>query len=127
MKKTIVESLQKEIPALKLIYLFGSEAQATAGRGSDVDVAFLASETVDNVMRFSIAQELALKLGKSVDLVDLSRSSEVFNMQVIAKGVCLFNNDDTGFEDNAFYKYIDLNEQRAGILDDIKESGVVYG
>ena len=127
MKNTIVKTLQKDIPALQLIYLFGSEAQETAGRESDVDVAFLAAETVDNVERFSIAQELAVKLGKSVDLVDLSRSSEVFNMQVIAKGECLLNNDNTGFEDSVFYKYIDLNEQRSVIVDDIKRTGTVYG
>ena len=127
MKNTIVETLQKDIPALQLIYLFGSEAQETAGHESDVDVAFLAAETVDNVERFSIAQELAVKLGKSVDLVDLSRSSEVFNMQVIAKGECLLNNDNTGFEDSVFYKYIDLNEQRSVIVDDIKRTGTVYG
>jgi len=66
-------------------------------------------------------------LGKSVDLVDLSRSSEVFNMQVIAKGECLLNKDNTGFEDSVFYKYIDLNEQRSVILDDIKRTGTVYG
>lgn len=127
MKNTIVKTLQKDIPALQLIYLFGSEAQETAGRESDVDVAFLAAETVDNVERFSIAQELAVKLGKSVDLVDLSRSSEVFNMQVIAKGECLLNNDNSGFEDSVFYKYIDLNEQRSLIIDDIKRTGTVYG
>ena len=127
MKKTIVETLQKEIPALTLIYLFGSEAHALAGKESDIDVAFLSSETVDNVARFSIAQALAVTFGRSVDLVDLSRSSEVFNMQVIANGECLYNNDETGFEDKVYYRYIDLNEQRMAILNDIKQSGTVYG
>ena len=127
MKKQIMYTLQNAIPSLTCVYLFGSVAQASNGADSDVDIAFLASENIDNVERFSIAQSLALKLGKSVDLVDLSRSSEVFNMQVVAKGECLLNRDSTGFEDNVFYKYIDLNEQRAGILDDIKESGTVYG
>lgn len=127
MKKIILEILQNEILSLQCVYLFGSYAEGNSTKESDIDVAFLASETVDNVTRFSIAQDLALQLGKSVDLVDLSRSSEVFNMQVVSKGECLFNSGATDFEDSVFYKYIDLNEQRSAILDDVKESGVIYG
>ena len=43
------------------------------------------------------------------------------------QGECLLNKDNTGFEDSVFYKYIDLNEQRSVILDDIKRTGTVYG
>lgn len=127
MNTLIVDTLKNAIPSLTCVYLFGSVAHASAGVESDIDIAFLATEPVDNVERFDIAQKLATKLGKNVDLVDLRHSSEVFNMQIVARGECLLNLDESGFEDSVYYRYIDLNEQRAEILEDIRERGYVYG
>jgi predicted nucleotidyltransferase len=57
------------------LYLFGSEARGEAGERSDVDVALLFSEPVPLRDRMQIEAALAARLGRAVDLVDLSRAA----------------------------------------------------
>jgi len=128
-EKEIILFLQKTIPSLKAVYLFGSMASGNNTKDSDIDLAFLSTSVLPSIARFDIAQALAIKLNKDVDLVDLNEASEVMRFEVISKGERIFSDgsqETENFEDKTYMLYIDLNENRMGILDDIAKRGSVY-
>lgn len=62
--------------------------------------------------------------------MDLRSASTVMQMQVVATGTVIAESDRTGrqeFEMHTSSAYALLNEERAGILDDIQARGHVYG
>ena len=129
MKTIIVKHLSKAFSSLQAVYLFGSYAQGLQTEKSDVDIAFLCDEKIDNVERWRIAEALASKLDRDVDLVDLHTASEVMRMQVVSGGKRIYVKGFErveAFEDLVYMLYIDLNENRAGILEDIMKRGTVY-
>jgi uncharacterized protein len=112
-----------------LIKLFGSTVKGTTHKDSDIDIAYLSDRSIDEYERFMIAQELAAKLDRDVDLVDLDKASTVFQAQIVGTGETLYCTDETRrmyFEMKAFKMYAKLNEERKVILDRIYESGAVY-
>jgi predicted nucleotidyltransferase len=126
----IVDTLRRLIPGCVAIYLFGSHAAGTARRDSDIDLAVLAPAPLGDEERWHLAQTLAVALGRDVDLVDLRRASAVMRVQVLESGKLLFESDSTQrqeFEAIALSDYARLNEERQGILADIRARGSVYG
>lgn len=96
---------------------------------SDVDLAFLASQPCDPVVAWDVGQELARTLGRDVDLVDLRRASTVMAAQVVTTGERIWCGDQgqcDAFEAYTLADYARLNEERRGILDDIRLRGRVY-
>ena len=71
------------------IYLFGSRATNRHTDASDFDIGVLAARDVDREL--SIARELleASNIPVTVDLVDLSATSEEFAHQVRKRGILL--------------------------------------
>ncbi len=126
----LIEHLRKSVPGLIALYRFGSQANCTARRDSDVDLAVLARDTISNLRRFELAQELAVHLHRDVDLVDLRNASTVMRMQVLSTGTCLNTQDESArreFEMYAYSDYARLNEERSEILRGIAKRGLVYG
>jgi uncharacterized protein len=124
------EYIRKAVPGLIALYRFGSQAKGTARPGSDVDLAILSRESVPNLRRFELAQELAIRLHRDVDLVDLRSASTVMRMQVISTGESLDAPNELARREFEMYVYSDyarLNEERQDILKRITQSGVVYG
>ncbi|HYW77881.1 MAG TPA: nucleotidyltransferase domain-containing protein [Gammaproteobacteria bacterium] len=128
-EQRVVQRLRERLPGLRAVYLFGSSASGESGRDSDVDLAVLLDKPLTGLRRFDLAGELADVVGKDVDLVDLRTASTVLRMQVIGKGRRLFGSgaDLEAFEDRVFADYARLNEERAGILADVRARGSVYG
>ncbi|MTI69882.1 MAG: nucleotidyltransferase domain-containing protein, partial [Firmicutes bacterium] len=58
--------------------LFGSAANGTLREDSDVDIAFLSSKNIEDYDIFMLGQELAEKLERDVDLIDLKKAYTVF-------------------------------------------------
>ncbi len=117
-EKIIVQCLHEKIPTLTLVYLFGSRADGSNTIKSDYDVAILTSQPLDNYQRFTIAQELAIKLDCDVDLVDLRQASTVLKMQVASTGRLLFGEkiEDDTFSAAAYSMYAHLQEQRRDVV-----------
>lgn len=112
-----------------LIYLFGSSVTESFNDDSDVDIAFLSDNEVSDYEIFLVAQEIADALHREVDLINLSKSSTVFKVQVIGKGQVIYCTDDNRrmyFEMHAFKEYALLNEERQIILEEIKKRGSIY-
>lgn len=120
----------QRIPGLVALYLFGSVVRAEQTRDSDIDIAFLALKPFDNLLRWELAQEIALVLKKEIDLVDLNACSEVMRFQIISTGRLIYSTDDryvSDFADKTYWLYRDLQDMKGKLYADIKQRGSVYG
>ena len=127
---SLIEYIRQSVPSLTALYRFGSQAKGTARRDSDMDLAVLARDPIPNLRRVELAMELAVQLHRDVGLVDLRTASTVMRMQVLSTGTCLEDTqDESARREFKMYAYSDdarLNEERKGILDDIRAHGSVY-
>ncbi|WP_431732496.1 type VII toxin-antitoxin system MntA family adenylyltransferase antitoxin [Clostridium coskatii] len=124
----IIEFLTKNIKP-NLVYLFGSGANGIFREDSDIDIAFISDINSTDYEIFMLAQRLADILKRDVDLIDLKKASTVFKVQVIAKGECIYFNDNKKkayFEMYSFKDYATLNEEREVILKSVKKRGHIY-
>lgn len=126
----IITNYLKERVSPYVIYVFGSFARGELNKESDIDIAFLNENALNNYELFLFAQELASLLGRDVDLVDLNQATTVFQSKVVSKGKVIFCSDEKRralFEMTVYKKYARLNEERKEILKGIRERGTVYG
>jgi len=127
--REMISFLKDRVKNLQAIYLFGSMADGTAHSGSDLDVALLTETSLKPVERWSIQEDLAGRLHRDVDLVDLRCASTVMQMQVVSHGLVIYDADSTtrqAFEVFVYSSYARFNEERKEILKVIREEGRVY-
>jgi predicted nucleotidyltransferase len=125
----IVAALRESLPELVVVYLFGSQARGDAAPDSDVDLAVLGPSPVPPVLRWEIQERLASLLHAAVDLVDLRAAPSVLRVEVLRSAVVLFEADRRArevFEATALAAYARLQEERRGILEDVRRTGHVY-
>jgi len=77
------------IPEVELIYLFGSQADGTARPDSDIDLAFKSRVKIDPVDCYRSAQEIAARVNRDVDLVDLDQAGALLAKEIVMKGELL--------------------------------------
>ncbi|MCC6619667.1 MAG: nucleotidyltransferase domain-containing protein [Deltaproteobacteria bacterium] len=122
-------SLLASWPGIELVYLFGSHAAGATHPESDVDLAVLSRHPIGAMARFELAQALAGRLGREVDLVDLSSASTVLRKEVVAHGRLLHASAPRAradFEWRALADYARLNEERRPILERVAREGRVH-
>lgn len=122
--------IQRSLPGLIAIYLFGSQATGDAIATSDVDLAVLVRGKIEPLRLWELAGELADIVHRPVDLVDLRAASTVMQHQIVSKGRRLWTcaGIDAGiYELFIFSEKMKLDEARAGLLDDISKDGRIYG
>jgi len=101
------------------VYLFGSIASGRQRPDSDIDLAFLTDAAVEPLVVFQISQSLADRLGREVDLVDLSPATTVMAKEVIRTGILLSDRVPAlrqDFEMRTLSDYARLNEERQPVL-----------
>jgi uncharacterized protein len=126
----IARVLRAAIPGLQAAYRFGSTVSGDTHAKSDVDVALVADEPLSVERCWEVAGDLAAELARDVDLVDLRRASTVMRVQVLQGAVTIVDDDPVArawFEMLSLSDYARLNEERLGILGDVKDRGRVYG
>ena len=67
-----------------------------------------------------MAQKISAEIKKEVDLVQLKKSSTVFQKEVVSKGIVIFEKNHIErekFENTVLKKYMRLNEERKKILE----------
>lgn len=126
----IVEAVVAALPDVYTIYRFGSFERGDANASSDIDIAVLGPRPIDAVTRWELAQAIATKLGRDIDLVDMRSTTAVLRAQVLEHGGVLLDaspRERAHFETRAMSEYARLNEERRDILRDIEERGTVHG
>jgi hypothetical protein len=119
-------------------YLFGSMAEETDHRLSDVDVALLLPHNTDRVAAFDtrlrIAAALQTLCQRPVDVVILNHAPPLLRFQVIQRGRLLVERDDTArclFEARTMGVYYDtkwyLDYQFSHLIRRIREEGLGGG
>jgi uncharacterized protein len=73
----IVNFLTKKVSPY-VVYLFGSKVKGTANNNSDIDIAYLSVQDIDEYENFMLAQGLAGIINNDVDLIDLNKASTLF-------------------------------------------------
>ncbi len=128
----VLTFLQGAFSELKAVYLFGSQAAGTARPDSDVDLAVFANDRKDAVAYWELANEVALIVGRDVDLVDLTTASTVMQHQIITTGKRIWVSDKPGdklatdlYELFILNEKMRLDELRAGIIEDVMKRGHV--
>ena len=129
MKAAIVEKLSLQIPRLLAVYAFGSRIVNQATAESDLDLAVLVEGYADSISLWNIANDLVDITGCHVDLLDLRAASTVMQNQIIRTGECWWQkNSSVGlFEAAVLSEKTELDNARAGLLNDIQSQGTVYG
>ncbi|MER2260733.1 MAG: nucleotidyltransferase domain-containing protein [Psychrobacillus sp.] len=129
LEKLLIKSIQSKINP-DFILLFGSFAKGTSRLDSDIDLAYFSKEQLSSYERFLLTGELAKIAGREVDLVDLKQIDTVFTMQIFSQGIPIYIKDENEFtrqKMRAYSMYATLSEQRASVIESIKERGSVFG
>ena len=90
----------------------------------------LPTAPIPNDVRWDLQQELAIALRTEVDLADLRSASTVMRYQIVTSGEVLYETDPTRraeFEMTTLSMYTRFNLERREIVEQIEESGRVYG
>ncbi len=124
LRKALTE-IRNDMPEIKLVYLFGSQVEDSAGPMSDFDLGVLIERTQDGPQvrsRLSIELAQIIKDGK-IDVVLLNRVPIELAYAVIAYGEILYQQDDATrveYEARVMGLYFDylpvLRSQRRDIL-----------
>jgi len=85
-KKLIVTTIVEQLPEVEAIYLFGSMDTRYQTEQSDVDVAILCKRKLKPLERWELAESIAKKLKRDVDLIDLNQAPIVFKNEIITSG-----------------------------------------
>ena len=114
--QTIISFLQAHL-SIELLILFGSFANDTATKESDIDIAYLAKEALTDAERWELAQSLAVLMRRDIDLVDMRTISDVFRFEIITHGNIVFQQGDfERYLDQIYLTYLQLNDDRQEVL-----------
>jgi len=91
--KTLTQLLSK-YPEVRLAILFGSQATQMATNDSDIDLAVLADTPLSAKTKLQLIEEIGLKFGRPVDIIDMYHAPEPILGQVF-KGKKLLGDNPT--------------------------------
>jgi predicted nucleotidyltransferase len=130
--ETIVKTVLHFYPDVEAIYLFGSYLTPDQQQDSDVDLAVLFSHEKARLQKNPAMSDcrnaLENVLKRTVDLVNLRTVNTVFQNEIIQQGRIVYQQHERTvdeFEMQVMSSYQKLNEERAGILEDIMETGKI--
>ncbi len=86
--------LLSKYPEITLAILFGSQATGKATNDSDIDLAVLAGAPLNASTRLRLIEEIGLKFGRPVDIIDMYHAPEPILGQVF-KGKKLLGDNPT--------------------------------
>ena len=112
------------------IVLFGSYARNDQREDSDIDLAIRVDREIDSKELFNIKIELEEILEKDVDLIDLKNAQDGIRYEILVNGITIYVKDELRFELyklDMYREYLELNESRKIIIDNIKKGEKIYG
>lgn len=94
---TAITEVLARHPSIVIAILFGSLAADRAHRGSDLDLAIESVGPITPETRIRLTDDLAVALGRPVDLIDLARTHNPLLQQVLVRGRLLICHDRTRY------------------------------
>jgi len=126
----IVKTILKHYPDVQAIYIFGTYETEYEQSESDVDIALLLShkkaKNTGSLLMSDLFLELESLLTKRIDLINLRLADTVFQKEIIIADQRIYCADEYAsdeFEMLTISNYQKLNEERAGILEEMQKSG----
>ena len=86
-------------PSIVVAILFGSLATGHSRTDSDLDLAVASTTPFDPQTRLQLIEELAVALGRPVDLIDLTQTHGPLLQQILTKGRLIICTDRTRYAD----------------------------
>lgn len=129
LQQQLIETIKQHVHP-DFIVLFGSFAKGTIHDESDIDLAYFSKHPLSSYERFLLSGDLASVANREVDLIDIKQIDTVFTMQIFEQGIPIYIHDENEYtrqKMRAYSMYATLSEQRAQIIEAIKERGSVFG
>lgn len=129
MEEKIVKILLNNLDC-EAIVLFGSYSRGTQNAESDIDIAIKVKKELDKKELYRLSNLLADELNKEVDLINLDEIGDTFRYEILINGKTLYCKDELQFELyklDMYREFLELNECRQDIINNIKEGGDIYG
>jgi predicted nucleotidyltransferase len=99
------------------IYIFGSYANNTFNKESDIDIAVVFKEKKTALEVFKLQEKLSFLLKKDVDLVDLENINTVFAYEIVNHSIKLkVSKKAQDLENRIWWNYLTLQDDRKEIL-----------
>lgn len=114
-------------PSVILAILFGSMAKDQARNDSDLDIAVATSPPLTAQTHLAIIEDLALAVGRPVDLIDLDRTHNPLLQQILTKGRRVLCHDRTRYAElllRMVYEEADLMPYYRRILSDRRQAWI---
>ena len=128
----IIRIILEHHPKTQAGYIFGSHGTPYEREDSDVDIAILLphqeAKEIDSLALSDLRFDLEDLFQKEVDLINLRQVSTVFQKEIIMSErriYCANQYAADEFEMLTISFYQKLNEERAGIIEDILKTGRV--
>ncbi len=128
----IAQCVRRHYPGTQALYLFGSYGTDDEHPESDVDLAVLLppaeAKAVGGLVLGACWQMLTDLLGRPIDLINLRQTNTVLQHEIIhtARLIdCPSPREKDFFETDVMGLYQKLNQERAGIIEEIVRSGRV--
>lgn len=129
---SLIKTLLLKDNAVLAAYLFGSEVSNKTNKYSDVDIAILFDEKIDEAKRtdkqIAKATDLSKALNREVDIIILNRASLFLKYHILKEGIKIYEHpkrNEHNFEAQAIMQYFDFlpikNRIENGLLSKIKE------
>lgn len=114
-------------PSVVLAVLFGSMAKDRPRSDSDLDIAVATSAPLTAQTHIAIIEDLALALGRPVDLIDLDRTHNPLLQQILIKGRRVLCHDRTRYAElllRMVYEEADFMPYYRRILSDRRQAWI---
>lgn len=84
-------------PSIVVAFLFGSLAAGRERTDSDLDLAVASTAPLGPQTRLQLVEELAVAMGRPIDLIDLSQTHGPLLQQILTKGRLIICTDRTQY------------------------------